>query len=783
MEGQRRRDPCRAHLPVLIVPGFMSTGLTIETTDAVPSWQGKRIWLNIASLGLESFFRDKGPGDEGMKRGPKWASGKTLQGRRKSLFMTGTSDDELDDSSDEDSEGEVSKEDDDDNEETQGLIDNAVESGCAATRNQWIRHISLSPRDLKSDPPGMKVRPLSGLEGVDYLTSDALTRFGTFVWAPVIKVLKRHGYEEGTNLEAASYDWRLSPKHLEERDGYFTNTMKKIEEMHDRTGLPVVLVCHSLGCRVAQHLLAFAHARDDAWCDKHVHAYMPVGAPHLGAPFTLRSLVTGDDMGVPFLKESESLAMARTLGSVPWLIPTEMPPHVPENAFVRREGAFEVRVDCTVDVSSLLARRVDGAKPEKLKLELKYGRRTLRSKFFPIIEEKVRFDRTFIFSTGPEGPYERRRCARCGPCCVLSCVCCACCSNNRLIVSICEPGYRAARRSKEGEEMRRRLCSFSTERKWLKILTCWWLFKWVLILIGYVLYLVYFKLWLSVADVISKCCGGSTWMAVAEPIEICKKIVEAESHIFEVELHHELRQSKCCRKGGLADVPTIKMSVRWVPPDALEHLSTGSQLSELNINRYRLINGLTCKQHGHNWDYEAVTGSRLLKQELGRDAPALKAVSDYYDADPLQPRGSWGAPPVKNVRAVYGINLRTEVGAVYRRRRALVQRRDKVKSRYALDIRAKFKTKNGYVLDDGLLFETKDTPQMIEAKGRSVACSGDGTVPYWSLQHVQSWKSHCNVEVTELEGSEHRAILADSRFHEVLVDYITSKPDECERVV
>lgn len=49
---------------------------------------------------------------------------------------------------------------------------------------------------------------------------------------------------------------------------------------------------------------------------------------------------------------------------------------------------------------------------------------------------------------------------------------CACCSDNHLIVSICEPGVTAVRQTKGRAELRERCCSFSTRRKWLKIIFC-----------------------------------------------------------------------------------------------------------------------------------------------------------------------------------------------------------------------------------------------------------------------------------------------------------------------
>ena len=61
-------------------------------------------------------------------------------------------------------------------------------------------------------------------------------------------------------------------------------------------------------------------------------------------------------------------------------------------------------------------------------------------------------------------------------------------------------------------------------------------------------------------------------------------------------------------------------------------------------------------------------------------------------------------------------------------------------------------------------FETKRAKQKV--------VSGDGAVPHWSLQHAKSWQGpSCEVSVVELEGADHREILADARFHKAVLDY------------
>ena len=46
----------RPHLPVLIIPGFMSSGLFVKKSELEPSWEEKRLWLNLVSLGMGDFF-------------------------------------------------------------------------------------------------------------------------------------------------------------------------------------------------------------------------------------------------------------------------------------------------------------------------------------------------------------------------------------------------------------------------------------------------------------------------------------------------------------------------------------------------------------------------------------------------------------------------------------------------------------------------------------------------------------------------------------------------------
>lgn len=71
----------------------------------------------------------------------------------------------------------------------------------------WVEHMSLD-NETGLDPPGVRVRPVSGLVAADYFAP------GYFVWAVLIANFARIGYEEKT-MYMAAYDWRLSFQNTE----------------------------------------------------------------------------------------------------------------------------------------------------------------------------------------------------------------------------------------------------------------------------------------------------------------------------------------------------------------------------------------------------------------------------------------------------------------------------------------------------------------------------------------------------------------------------------------
>lgn len=176
--------------------------------------------------------------------------------------------------------------------------------------------------DCCSDPPGIKVRPGKGKEAVSYLSPGIFTSSMSYVFGPLIGQLEELGYTE-KNLKCAPYDFRIPFHYLEERDGYFTELEKMIEELVEVNQKPVVLTAHSMGNKIAHYFLQKVQKeKGQSWIDKHIHTFFAIGAPWLGAPKAIRALGLGERYGLDFfLKEEEALRWGRTLGGFFSLFP------------------------------------------------------------------------------------------------------------------------------------------------------------------------------------------------------------------------------------------------------------------------------------------------------------------------------------------------------------------------------------------------------------------------------------------------------------------------------
>ncbi|KAI5059452.1 hypothetical protein GOP47_0025771 [Adiantum capillus-veneris] len=164
------------------------------------------------------------------------------------------------------------------------------------------------------DPPGVRVRSVSGLVAADYFTA------GYFVWAVLIENLAKMGYEE-KNLHMASYDWRLSFQNTETRDKTLSRLKTTIELLvQTNNGNKVVAVPHSMGTLYFLHFMKWVESPAPMgggggpdWCAKHIKAVMNIAGPLLGVPKAVSGL---------FSSEAKDIAVARAIA--PGVLDSEM---------------------------------------------------------------------------------------------------------------------------------------------------------------------------------------------------------------------------------------------------------------------------------------------------------------------------------------------------------------------------------------------------------------------------------------------------------------------------
>ncbi|CAL9779099.1 unnamed protein product [Musa acuminata subsp. burmannicoides] len=168
----------------------------------------------------------------------------------------------------------------------------------------WVEHMSLD-NETGLDPPGIRVRSVSGLVAADYFAP------GYFVWAVLIANLARIGYEEKT-MYMAAYDWRMSFQNTEVRDQTLSRIKSNIELMVSTNGgRKVVVIPHSMGVLYFLHFMKWVEAPAPMgggggpnWCAEHIKAVMNIGGPFLGVPKAVSSL---------FSAEAKDVAVARAI--------------------------------------------------------------------------------------------------------------------------------------------------------------------------------------------------------------------------------------------------------------------------------------------------------------------------------------------------------------------------------------------------------------------------------------------------------------------------------------
>uniref|UniRef100_A0A7S3PN78 Uncharacterized protein n=1 Tax=Aplanochytrium stocchinoi TaxID=215587 RepID=A0A7S3PN78_9STRA len=515
----------------------------------------------------------------------------------------------------------------------------------------------------------------------------------------------------------------------------------------------VVLLAHSMGVKTGHYLLEFAlQKRGRAWIDENIHTFVTAGGPFLGAAQSVRSLVTGTRMGLPsaILSNEDALVMGRSFGSTPWLLPLTingtincevMYQNLPYSPVIKKHGLLSVFLR-EAHLFHFL-----GAHYEKVpvfKIRVTFGKLSLSTNWFQPTGLNEAVSNLGMIELEFPTPYGWKA------------------HSAHIKIELIEKGLALNQVEKR----------FNPEKTCSGWSTCTCLCPCCLLKTAYnlvkgTLQGTYYAAE-QAANQAAKGFKSGTTVAIADValhVQDSKELVGITIPLKSVAMN---------RKGGGAKL-LVDIKYREWSSVIQEHSNLSFEKPRHDSNSAQPMFSLEVEKQMQ--EYQSLTVFDLMTMEKLNTHCFLWA-SEHYERNPLI---NARAPPVKNVLSVYGVNVETEIQQVFKRK-ARKKSNKTLASRYIIDRKSNLKSlakSYGYKHKNGILYETKDTPQ-ISVDGSIIYKSGDGTVPYASLQHVFRWKSSCNVEARELEGVEHRAMLNDSNFHKILLEYCTWPKGEDE---
>lgn len=130
-------------------------------------------------------------------------------------------------------------------------------------------------------------------------------------------------FVRGRDIVGLPYDWRLGPDAWSAPDGDFDRTKAAIEAaVAANDGRKIVVVSISMG---GPYFAAFASRHvSQQWRDKHIHAFLSLSGVFSGSSLAILHLLTGafGQTPLPSYLLKPFMEMSRSLGSIPWLVPT-----------------------------------------------------------------------------------------------------------------------------------------------------------------------------------------------------------------------------------------------------------------------------------------------------------------------------------------------------------------------------------------------------------------------------------------------------------------------------
>ncbi|CAB9514084.1 Phospholipid:diacylglycerol acyltransferase [Seminavis robusta] len=619
---------------------------------------------------------------------------------------------------------------------------------------EFAKHMQL--KGGYADPDGIKVRARSGLASMECLVANdpggVMAKLGAALMLPVTTALKDIGYQEGVNLRGYGYDWRVPCTKLEKREQYLSKTMQDIAELvATNKGQKAVVITHSLGGVMASYFFHWVAHSDYGkahggvqWLEEHIQAFLPVGGPMLGTPYGSHSYITGDEgqnLAPAVFSYADRHLVVRSWGMFGMIFPCGqhlMLQPTQSVHWVRRQGCLNVHV-LSVQMAGEQVDKDDNTNLQYYVMAgIKHhttGKVAKKLKCTPIqmsshgaIDERL----LFYWNTGPE--------------------------------------------SVEGTVL-----TVSLWRDWVGP-------------IDKELGRGTFELGENKMTVVEGPSKGETLPGLTrnEYVEVQLPLKEKAADGLEVtatvrlkfvpfdenNMHNDFRRKDdpgAYRCGG--------------PADACTSPAKQSQLLKaLGPELGKEWAPLSTKDPSKKVTYSPMSIDQMfvLDEMVGN----YEAWKECYADDPIWRKHSTEPPEgVNRIRPIYGINMPTLVGNVYRRSNKRIAR---YQPNTSLDLDTDCKIEHdGYACNRGIITEmphktpqaddpTKPLSEMTFKK----RCSGDGTVAYWSLRWPITWKERgYDVKMTEVEGAGHRDILETMECLETCLVESCSRPAKYVEII
>ncbi|KAF4595799.1 Lecithin:cholesterol/phospholipid:diacylglycerol acyltransferase [Ophiocordyceps camponoti-floridani] len=158
-------------------------------------------------------------------------------------------------------------------------------------KETWKRHMMLDKK-TGLDPPMVKLRAAQSLDPSDLFNTCY------WIWDRIMENLAAIGYDP-TNLNMATYDWRLSFPNLQVRDQYLSRLKSSIETSTSCHGRKAVLMSHSMGSQLIFYFFHWVQSEQGGgggpdWVENHIDSWINISGSMLGAVKDLAALLSGE---------------------------------------------------------------------------------------------------------------------------------------------------------------------------------------------------------------------------------------------------------------------------------------------------------------------------------------------------------------------------------------------------------------------------------------------------------------------------------------------------------